>query len=111
MFRQLHGEEAFMDVQEAAREYLASLKRLRPLTMAGYAQRLGVFCEWCEGCRVSLEQIRAKVVDEFVEHLRASHTSHKAGASLSTYTLAGYVRVIKAFLNWCLDDEEYSDSG
>lgn len=98
-----------MDVQEAASEYLASLKRLRPLTVAGYAQRLDVFCAYCGSQGIALEQVRAKVVDTFVEHLRTSHTSHKAGESISTYTLAGYVRVILAFLHWCLDDEEYSE--
>lgn len=107
-----------MDVEEAAQEYLATLKRLQPKTVKGYEQRLGVFCSWVNTTnkkkvtdhlkQIQLEQVNVYVVDHFVQYLQQTHTSHKAGVGgISTYTLAGYVRVIKSFLNWCLVDEEY----
>ncbi len=108
-----------MDVEEATQEYLATLKRLQPKTVKGYEQRLSVFCSWVNTTnkkkvadhlkQIQLEQVNVSVVDHFVQHLQTHHASNKAGVgTLSTYTLAGYVRVIKSFLNWCLVDEEYS---
>src|SRR6266536_3609552 len=98
-----------MVVVEAANEYLSSIMSLRPRTQKGYAQRLRVFTAWCAEYDVNLEQINRRVVDGFVEYLKASHISHyNTHASISTYTLAGYVRVISAFLNWCLEDDQYS---
>jgi integrase/recombinase XerD len=99
-----------MNIREATQEYITSVKRLRPMTKEGYRQKLAVFTDWCETNSVTLETIRAKVVDEFLDHLRNTRTPHKANnEAISTYTLAGYVRVILSFLNWCLDDEEYSE--
>src|SRR6266567_4058826 len=107
-----------MDIEEACQEYLATLKRLRPLTVKGYEQRLNVFCQWIDEAnkkkvidhlkKITLETVNVYVVDNFVEHLKIYHKSHKAGQEVSSHTLAGYVRVIKCFLNWCMDDEEYS---
>lgn len=97
-----------MEVREAVGEYLASLKRLRPRSRIGYEQRLLVFSSWCEQHKVLLEHIRPRHVDDFVEHIEKTHTGSATGSAVSTYTLAGYVRVIKAFLNWCSEDDEYS---
>ncbi len=98
-----------MVVAEAANEYLASIKLLELRTQKGYAQRLRVFAVWCFEREIRLEQVNRRVVDDFVEHLKSAHSSHyTAHASISTYTLAGYVRVISAFLNWCLEDDQYS---
>src|SRR6266704_30711 len=98
-----------MIVSEAANEYLASIKSLRPRTQKGYTQRLRVFCDWCAEYDVNLEQINRRVVDGFVEYLKSGHSSrYNTHSQISTYTLAGYVRVISAFLNWCLEDDQYS---
>src|SRR6266702_4274248 len=98
-----------MVVVEAVNEYLASIKSLRPRTQKGYAQRLRVFAVWCFEREIRLEQVNCRTVDDFVEHLKSAHSSHyTAHGSISTYTLAGYVRVISAFLNWCLEDDQYS---
>ncbi len=97
-----------MEVRPAVEEYLQSIKRLRPLTIDGYKRRLSVFCAWCESNQIGLEQVRSTVVDEFVDHLRNTHRSHYANKpELSTHTLAGYVRCILCFLNWCLEEEQY----
>src|SRR6266704_2669736 len=98
-----------MVVVEAANEYLTSIKLLEKRTQKGYAQRLRVFAAWCAEKNISLEQVNRRAVDDFVEHLKSAHSSHYSiHASISTYTLAGYVRVISAFLNWCLEDDQYS---
>ncbi len=95
-----------MDVSEAAEEYFASIKRLEMGTRQGYEQRLGVFADWCTVQGICLEQVSRRIVDSFVEHLHATHTSHK-GTPLSSYTTAGYVRCIRAFLYWCSEDEQF----
>jgi integrase/recombinase XerD len=107
-----------MDIEEVIQEYLATLKRLRPLTVKGYEQRLTVFCQWLDNVnkqkvidhlkKITLETVNVYIVDNFVEHLKDTHQSHKPGQEVSSHTLAGYVRIIKCFLNWCLADEEYS---
>ncbi len=97
-----------MDVTEAIEEYLGSITRLETGTRAGYEQRLGVFTTWCTEQGIPLEQVRAKVVDRFVAHLTETHRSH-AGDPLSSYTVAGYVRCILAFMHWCVEDEQFSE--
>lgn len=98
-------------VQEAVASFLASsrVKRLRPSTQTEYRSELSSFVQWCESQQVTLDQVNAKQVDAFLDHIKATHhpnLTHKK--ELSTYTLAGMIRVVKTFLNWCLDDEEYS---
>ncbi len=97
-----------MDVTFAAEEYFASIKRLETGTRQGYEQRLGVFADWCAGQGICLEQVSRRIVDSFVEHLYATHTGAK-GTPLSSHTTTGYVRVIRAWLYWCLDDEQFSE--
>lgn len=104
-----------MQVREAAEEYLASLKRHSKETIKNYRFFLGAFCAWCdqqEPAAPQLEEIRAKVVDRFVDHLRESYVSRSpgkdSGGGISSSTLYTYVKVILSFLYWCLEDEEYS---
>ena len=97
-----------MQIREALQDYYGSITLLRPKVQAGYKQRLDVFCAWCESQGITLEHINANVVNTFVAHLKATHVSHKAGKpELSTFTLAGYVRNIQQWLNWCLYEEAY----
>ncbi len=98
-------------VQEAVASFLASthVKRLMPNTQTEYTSELGTFANWCAGQHVTLDQVNAKQVDLFLEHIRSTHKPHQVHRKeVSSYTLAGMTRVIKTFLNWCLDDEEYS---
>ncbi len=98
-----------MDIKQAATEYLKSIKRLTDGTRRGYEQRLGVFIEWCVEHNIELAEIRNVAVDDFVEYLRAHHHSaYHSRSEVSTHTLAGYVRVIKVFLAYCLEDEKIS---
>lgn len=119
-------------VQEAAQEYLqtAHVKKLASETRREYVHELGGFTHWCathaivqtkarawiaidvdedsEDLPVMLHQVNDQVIHLFVEYLKATLVPTKAGQPISTYTLHGYVRVIKTFLNWCLLDDEYS---
>ncbi|HEY4036841.1 MAG TPA: tyrosine-type recombinase/integrase [Ktedonobacteraceae bacterium] len=112
-------------VQEVIQEYLVSphVKNLSPRTQQEYQQELGVFSDWCQfrqilnekgnrradsGDGLMLHQIDQYAVQLFLEHLQATHKpTKKSKQEISTYTLAGYVRVIKSFLNWCVLDDQY----
>jgi integrase/recombinase XerD len=99
-----------VSVQEVVQDYLASshVKRLGVRTQEEYQQRLTTFANWCTSNNVMLHQVDSKRVDQFVEHIRTTHAPAKAGReALSTYTLAGYVRVITSFLHWCQDDQQF----
>ncbi len=97
-----------MEVKKAVEQYLQSIKRLEFQTQQGYKARLLVFVEWCEQQGVQLEQIRNIIIDDFVQHLYTNRRSHShTKPQLSTYTATGYVRCIKTFLGFCLDEEEY----
>ena len=106
-------ERAFasISVQEAVASFLTSLhvKHLRPKTQSEYRSELGFFAAWCQSLHITLDQVNAKQVDAFLDHIKATHRPRQAHKQeISTYTLNSQVRVILTFLNWCLDDEEYS---
>ncbi|BCL83194.1 tyrosine recombinase XerC [Ktedonobacteria bacterium brp13] len=124
-------------VRDAVNDFLndPKKKRLEETTRAEHVQRLGVFATWCaEHCvlrktdgktqrqkwvelpvtgdlsPVYLHHINDQVIDVFLDHLKETHTpSKKHAEELSSYTLAGYTRVIKTFLNWCVLDEQYCE--
>ncbi len=110
-------------VFEVIQDYLQSphVKHLSPRTQEEYHHELTVFSDWCQHIQIRnekgkrrvvsgegllLHQIDQHAVNFFLEHLQGTHKPVKTD-SLSTYTLAGYVRVIKSFLNWCLSDPQY----
>lgn len=101
------------EVQEAVNEYLSNLrlrvkyKSLAKKTYTLYEQRLNVFASYCQDRSITLDLVRNKNVEAFLEMLQATHKSHKKGCDISPQTLAGYVRIIHTFLQWCLDDEEF----
>lgn len=125
---------ASFTVQEAVDGYLATahVKQLAAKTQLEYRKELDVFGAWCamhtliqdtkhgqqsvmplthdlEKPPITLDLVTDYVVHCFLDHLRTTHKPNKTGQTeLSTYTLAGYVRVIKSFLNWCLLDAQYS---
>lgn len=100
-----------MDIREARDNYLLDIKQLGKRTQLDYRYKLRIFVEWCERQKppFQLEQINNSVFALFLEYLKENHSSHKTGCAISSQTLAGYYRVIKAFLNFCLEDEEYSE--
>ncbi len=98
-------------VSYAVNEYLSWAKSRHNLTAEsykGYQYKLGVFVEFCEQHTICLEQIRRKVVNDFISHLRKSHSSRTPGVPITDRTLSGYVRAIKTMLYWCIrEDEEH----
>jgi integrase/recombinase XerD len=99
-----------ISVQEAADDYLSSIKRLKPTTQQEYTYKLGLFVSWCTEQGITLSDITARSIDSFLDHMKATHKPCKSGKTeISSRTLASEVRIIKIFLNWCLEDEQYSE--
>jgi len=97
-----------MDVSTALTDYLLSIGNLGKRTQLVYRQRLLVFASWCTEQHVKLEQVNNRQVQAFLEYLRTTRKPHKQGKTqISSVTIGDYVQVIWAFLNWCLQDEDY----
>jgi integrase/recombinase XerD len=96
-------------VSEALQEFLASRQHLSIPTQEDYQWRLRAFATWCAQHQVMLDDITNAIVNDFVDHLKATHKPCKPGqVQLSSYTVSGYVRVIKTFLGWCAEQDEYN---
>lgn len=100
---------AEVSIEESAKVYLDSIIRLKPITQQEYTYKLGLFVKWCTDRSIFLSDVNSLVVDRFLVHMKQTHKSCKDGVKeISSSTLASEVRIIKIFLNWCLQDELYS---
>ncbi len=103
-------------VSYAVNEFLAYAKTrpdLQPESYAGYKYKLGVFVAWCESQDICLEQIRRKAIAQFLDYMRATHSSRTPGLPITDRTLGGYVRTIKTMLYWCIKEDaegEFQDA-
>lgn len=126
-------KQSVISVRTALNDFLASadVKRLLPKTQDEYRYQIGQFADWCGTYSlvqsqkdsswsvvkvrekyppVTLHRVNAQAVHLFLEHLRETHKPSKNGKEeLSTHTLASYVKDIKRFLNWCVEDELYCE--
>src|SRR6266699_3674517 len=93
-------------LRPAVTDFLAATRRRRNvMSQKGYAQRLYCFAAWADSAGISLETVDSGVVDQFLDHLVATHKPRKQGAKeLSSATLAGFCTVIKSFLIWASKD-------
>ncbi len=87
--------------------------RLGDLTLVSYTHRLGVLVQLLhDKCGVTdLEQVTVQHLRQCVQHLSTApidaggrRTQNDEGV-LSTTTVKGYIRVWKAFFNWCYQEE------
>src|SRR5579884_394958 len=94
----------------AVEDYLEECKTLSPDTLHWYTHRLVVFSSWCQDNGIGLSDVTNRTLVKFQTHLLETCTPRKPGQKqVSSYTVHGYIQVIKGFLNWCTDDEEYED--
>jgi integrase/recombinase XerD len=98
----------FMLVKEAIENYLAECATLQPKTKSWYQQKLQVFATYCEQEGIELSGINNRTVVKFQEYL-ATTRSPKKSSTMSSYTIKGYVQVVKGFVNWASNDPDYED--
>lgn len=102
-------EPASVTVEDAAKVYLDSIIRLKPTTQQEYTYKLGLFVKWCTKQNIFLSDVNSLAVDRFLVHMKQTHKSCRYGVQeISSSTLASEVRIIKIFLNWCVQDDVYS---
>lgn len=90
-----------MDVSSAIEEYRYAISQLSRETQVWYLRMLGVFAQWSSLQGIALEQIKPSDIGRFLEMIRTTHTNPHTGEPVTSHTVSGYARTIKAFLNWC----------
>ncbi|HET8910632.1 MAG TPA: tyrosine-type recombinase/integrase [Ktedonobacteraceae bacterium] len=86
-------------VLAALAEYEYVIMELADSTQQGYKTRLGRFARWCQTKRLFLKSLTPAIIAGYLQELRKP--SERTGDPLSTYTLHGHMRAIRAFLYWC----------
>ncbi|HVB20817.1 MAG TPA: phage/plasmid primase, P4 family [Ktedonobacteraceae bacterium] len=95
-----------MKVREAVEEYQFAISRLREQTQEMYRKKLTPFIVWCEQKGIELQDINQRVLRRFVQPI-STNTNKNTGEPITPVTVHGYMRVIKAFLNWCTREEDF----
>ncbi|BCL82184.1 recombinase XerC [Ktedonobacteria bacterium brp13] len=93
-------------ITNAIADYLTECQTLQPKTYQWYEQKLAVFSEWCAANDINLADMNNRTVTRFQDHLSRTRSPRK-NTTLSSYTVHGYVQVVKGFANWCAQDDEY----
>lgn len=98
-----------MELSQALDEYRYAILQLSPTTQAWYLQKLSVFLAWCATQnKNTLDQLTAGDLRRFLADARNRH-NRQTGAPISSYTLHGYMQVIKGFLAWCAKEDLVSE--
>src|SRR5437764_3672361 len=87
-----------MQIREAVEDYLRAKYSLAFKTKLSYKQHLERFTFWCEKQGIELQDVKPRIVDQFASEELTGR---------SPRTVFSYVRVIKTFLAWCRDEEDY----
>ncbi len=108
-----------MLLREVLNQYLmdCEVRGRTPKTIVWYKQRIGFFVQIMgEQDIVELEQIQIGHLRQFVQYLLGSKanahhpTKPTQGQALSVLTVRGYVRALKVFFSWCVDEDLLSVS-
>src|SRR6266702_2592828 len=104
---QVHEQARHLPVRACMLAYLAATRSGRnPASQRLTTGRLLVFSDWCDLQDIGVEQVSARLVADFIEHLSATHKARKRGETvMSSVTIAGYVQCIKSALLWASGDE------
>src|SRR6266705_4282361 len=90
-----------MSISEAIDAYSYAVLSLSPKTQEWYLQKLHIFAEWCDD--ITLETLKPLHLQKFAEYLKTR--TNKKSIPISTYTIHGYMQVIRTFLKWCTEED------
>ncbi len=93
-----------MKVAEAVELYRYGILHLSHSTQQWYERRLKQFAAWCDAQGLTLERIKTTDVRRYIEHLR-TRQSETADKKLISHTVHGHARAVRAFLNWCSQED------
>lgn len=91
---------------EALEVYEVTVSNLSADTKAWYHSKLEIFANWCKDQGIDLPDITPKTIITFLEYLQ-TRINPRSKKLITTDTLHGYIKVIRQFLTWCSDDEDY----
>jgi site-specific recombinase XerD len=94
-----------MQVTEAVELYRFAILHLSEQSQHWYATRLKPFAAWCSEQKIELEQLKTTHVRQYIGYLQ-SRISKQSGKRLSSYTVHGHARGVRAFLNWCAREDD-----
>ena len=94
-----------MQVSDAVEDFRFVLLKLSPGTQRWYLKRLELFCSWCAEQGVELEHLKRKHLATYLDQLKTT-PSKATGRILSSHTVHGHARALRAFLNFCAKDED-----
>ncbi|HLG65556.1 MAG TPA: tyrosine-type recombinase/integrase [Ktedonosporobacter sp.] len=97
-----------MRVKEALETYQFTISNLSEQSQEWYMKKLRPFTEWCAQNGLELEDITAAHVKNFLDGLR-TRINPRTKQPITSDTLHGYAKVIKLFLKWCSQDEEFRE--
>jgi site-specific recombinase XerD len=90
-------------LRTAFEDYQLAIARHTPRSQRWAKQKLETFFTFCEAQGLAnLEEVTARDVRRFLADLRDRTSVY--GRPLSSYTLHGYVQVVKGFFSWCEKD-------
>lgn len=99
-----------MQVSEAVEQYRYAIAHLSPQYQKWALGRLNMFAAWCDENNLALEQVKVQQIRKYIEHLQTRPTQGKGRTgTLSSYTVHGHARAIRAFLNWCTQEDDLED--
>jgi site-specific recombinase XerD len=97
-----------MQVKEAIEVFELTNNNLSEHTQRWYSTKLRLFAEWCEAVAIELEQVTPQQVKRYIGLLQEK-INPQSGKRITSDTVHGHAKVIKLFLAWCAQDEEFSE--
>jgi integrase/recombinase XerD len=94
-----------MKVSDALDQYRYALLGKSDQYQTWIMARLHQFADWCELHDIQLEQLKAIHLRKYVHHI-SQRPHHRTGKPLSSYTVHGHARAVRAFLHWCTKEED-----
>lgn len=102
-----------MDLRTVIRQYLIDCENLNRSdgTLKIYASKLDLLARWLEQQSIQeLEQVTVPLMRQFLNYLKHSDSSERYDyvvqkGRLSDSTLGTYVATVKAFFQWCVNEE------
>ncbi len=87
-----------MQVKQALEEYRYAITKHSDQTQKWYMSKLRAFGAWCEEQELPLEKIKPSDIGRYIHVLR-TQINPRTHKPITSYTLNGYARTIKTFLN------------
>lgn len=100
-----------MQVSEAVEQYRYAIAHLSPQYQKWAIGKLKMFAAWCDENNLALEQVKVHEIRKYIDYVRTRPNQSKGRETkqLSSYTVHGHARAVRAFLNWCTQEDDLED--